>query len=158
VGLFGIQQPPSGEKDPFALRRAALGVLRILIEKELPIDLMALLSQAIAIYGSVLTNPETLTQTFEFIMERLRAWYADRDIAAEIFAAVLARQPTSALDFHRRIQAVQHFQTLPAAKALAAANKRVSRILKDVTGEFLNHPINPSLLVYKAEHQLEAAL
>ncbi len=158
VGLFGIKQPPSGEKDPFALRRAALGVLRIFIEKQLPLDLHALLNKAALGYGTLLINPSVVPQTFDFMMERLRAWYLDRGIAAEVFSAVLARTPTSALDFHHRIQAVQHFQSLPEAQALAAAHKRVSNILKDPDGEWRNHPINPTLLTEAAEHHLLAAM
>ncbi len=158
IGLFGVNQPPSGEKDPFGLRRAALGVLRILIEKKLPLDLLEMLNQAAAGYGPKLVNPSAVEQTFDFMMERLRAWYLDRGVEPEVFSSVLARMPTQALDFHYRVQAVQHFQSLPEAKALAAAHKRVSNILKDPDGEWRNHPVNPTLLTDAAEHQLLAAM
>src|SRR5262249_38376709 len=124
VGLFGIHQPPSGEKDPFALRRAALGVLRILIEKQIPLDLLQLLQTAISLYGDKLENPATSAQTFDFMLERLRAWYLEQGISPEVFAAVLAKVPTLMTDFHSRIFAVQHFQTLPYASALAEVHKR----------------------------------
>ncbi len=177
VGLFAAQQPPTGEKDPFGLRRAALGVLRILIEKQLPLNLSALLAAALEQYPDTVRSLASLgmttslgttslgttshgmtTPSFEFILERLRAWYLDRGIAPEVFAAVLARKPTEPLDIHRRIEAVQHFQTLPEAKALAAANKRVSRILRDQPGEWLHHPVNPSLLEHPAESHLLSAM
>ncbi|MFT3741814.1 MAG: glycine--tRNA ligase subunit beta [Gammaproteobacteria bacterium] len=158
VGLFGIHQPPSGEKDPFGLRRAALGVLRILIEKQLPMDLLQLLQEAIRLYGDNLENPATSAQTFDFMLERLRAWYLEKGISAEVFAAVLAKVPTQMTDFDRRISAVQHFQTLPPASALAAANKRVSNILKHQEGIWRHDAIDPSLFAHPAEQDLFTAL
>lgn len=158
VGLMGINQPPSGEKDPYGLRRAALGALRIMIERRLAIDLHALLSAAYAGFADRLSNPAAVQQTFDFMMERLRAWYADRGITTEVFNAVLARAPQQPLDFHQRLQAVQHFQALPEAAALAAAHKRVSNILKNQAGEWRNYPVNPDLLQHDAERQLLAAL
>lgn len=158
IGLFGIHQPPSGEKDPYGLRRAALGVLRILIEKQLPLDLYSILTHAFDLYNHVLTNPNTVQQSFDFMMERLRTWYGDREVETEVFNAVLAKMPTKPLDFHERILAIQHFKELPEAKGLAAANKRVGNILKDQTGEWQNHPINPDLLQQDAEKSLLSAL
>jgi glycyl-tRNA synthetase beta chain len=154
VGLFAAQQPPTGEKDPFGLRRAALGVLRILIEKQLPLNLLTLLEKAMEQYPAHLARAEVVSQTLVFMLERLRAWYLDRGIAAEVFNAVMARNPQQPLDIHRRIEAVQYFQTLPEAKSLTAANKRVSRILRDQSGDWSHHPVNPSLFEYNAEHQL----
>ncbi|MDF3054577.1 MAG: glyS [Gammaproteobacteria bacterium] len=153
TGLFGVNQPPTGEKDPFGLRRAAIGVLRTLVEKKLPVDLFALLHASVEQYGNILDNPQTEQQTFAFMMERLRAWYADKGVASEIISAVLAKSPTQPLDLHERIQAVQHFQRLPEAKALAAANKRVSRILKDQK-QIGEKPLNINLSESPAEHQL----
>lgn len=129
TGLFGIGQPPTGSKDPFALRRAALGILRIIIEKQLPLDLAPCVAHAIAGFGTLpkATNLEASVQ--DFIFERLRAWYADLGISADIFQAVAAIRPTRPLDFDARIKAVNHFISLPQAQALAAANKRVSNIL-----------------------------
>lgn len=132
VGIFGIRQIPTGEKDPFALRRAALGVLRILIENKLPLDLRNLLDQAAEGYPP-LENENVVEETLTFIMDRLRAWYLEQDITPDVFAAVFARYPTIPFDFDRRIQAVQYFQKLPEAQALAAANKRVSNILKQAS-------------------------
>jgi glycyl-tRNA synthetase beta chain len=153
TGLFGINQPPTGEKDPFGLRRAAVGILRILIEKQLPVDLLALLHASVEQYGSILDNPQTEQHVFVFMMDRLRAWYTDKGIASEIVMAVLAKSPTQPLDLHQRVQAVQHFQSLPEAKALAAANKRVSRILKDQTLQWAQ-TLDIKLSESHAEHHL----
>lgn len=158
VGLFAAQQPPSGEKDPFGLRRAALGALRILIEKRLPLSLPTLLEKSIEQYPAELVHSEVVSQTLIFMLERLRAWYLERGVNADVFNAVMARNPRQPLDIHRRVEAVQYFQTLPEAKALTAANKRVSRILRDQSGDLLHHPVNPSLFECKAEHQLLALI
>lgn len=158
TGLFGIDQPPTGEKDPFALRRAALGVLRILIEKRLPVDLLALLHISVEQHGNQVTNPHTEQQVFAFMMERLRAWYIDKGTAPEIIAAVLAKSPTQPLDLHTRIQAVQHFQTLPEAKALAMANKRVSHILKDQKQKWIDITALNAVLSESSSEQTLIAL
>lgn len=158
VGLFGAGQPPTGEKDPFALRRAALGVLRILIEKQIPLDLLTLLRESESLYTNCFQNPLIVRETFDFMMERLRAWYQERGVSAESFNAVLARLPTKPLDFHRRIQALQHFQTLSEAQALAAANKRVTQILKHQAGDWRHYPVNPVLFEHKIEKELFARL
>lgn len=134
IGIIGIHKLPTGDKDPFALRRAAIGVLRILVEKRLPLDLLKLLEEAKKNFIVELPNKEVVDQSFEFIIERLRAWYLEKNVPPAIFMAVLSSQPTQLLDFDRRIKAVQHFQTLPEASALAAANKRVSNILKKQPG------------------------
>nr|AAA56913.1 unknown [Coxiella burnetii] len=131
IGIIGINKSPTGDKDPFALRRAALGILRILIEKELSLDLFALLNEAKNNYAVELPNVNVVNQSFDFIIERLRAWYLEKEVPASVFMAVLASHPDDPLDFDRRIKAVQHFQTLPEADALAAANKRVSNISKN---------------------------
>ena len=129
TGLFGIGQPPTGSKDPFALRRAALGILRIIIEKNLGLDLAPCIAQAIGGFAA-LSKADNLEATVQdFIFERLRAWYADLGIGADVFQAVAAVRPTRPLDFDARIKAVSHFGALPQAQALAAANKRVSYIL-----------------------------
>lgn len=129
TGLFGIGQPPTGSKDPFALRRAALGLLRILIEKRLPLALSPCITHAIGGFDSLTAGDELGGQIREFILERLRAWYADQHIGAAIFQSVAVLGPDRPLDFDARIHAVQHFAGLPQAQALAAANKRVSNIL-----------------------------
>ena len=132
VGVLGINKSPTGDKDPYGLRRSALGILRILIEKKLDLDLLLLIKQAASGYTHPLPNKEVIRQAFEFGINRLKSWYQEQGIAVEVFEAVLACQPTAALDFHRRVEAVQKFQTLPEAKALASVNKRVSNILKKV--------------------------
>jgi len=129
TGLFGIGQPPTGSKDPFALRRAALGILRIVIEKNLQLDLAACIAHAIGGFGALSKTANLEGSVQDFIFERLRAWYADLGISADVFQAVAAVRPTRPLDFDARIKAVSHFIALPQAQALAAANKRVSNIL-----------------------------
>ncbi len=132
AGIFGIGQLPSGDKDPFALRRAALGVLRIIREGALDLDLEALLSRAIErlTADGVGVSPGTREQVFDFMMERLRNLYAEGGVAPDTFEAVLARRPTRPLDFDQRIRAVTAFRALPAAESLAAANKRIQNILR----------------------------
>lgn len=154
VGIFGIQQAPTGEKDPFGLRRAALGILRIIIEKQLPLDLKDLFTCAIQNYSFPLENKNLLTEVLDFTLERLRAWYSDQGISADVFAAVLARYPTKPFDFHQRLIAVQNFLTLPEAQALSAANKRVSNILKKEDGVSTHSQINPALFEREEEHIL----
>ncbi len=134
VGLFGINQPPTGTKDPYALRRAALGVLRIIVERQLPLDLTELCQWA-ADQFQCLTIDKPVDTVVDYMLERFRAGYEDQGIAAEVFLAVLARRPTRPLDFHQRVMAVQDFLSLPEAEALAAANKRVSNILQKQGGE-----------------------
>lgn len=157
LGIFGINQIPTGDKDPFALRRMALGIVRILIEKELPLDLVELLALAKAGYKNSLPNEQALEQTFQFLMNRLKAWYLEGGIHPNVFESVLAKNPTSPLDFHHRIIAVQEFQTLSEAEALAAANKRVSNILKKIP-ENTSLKIDPALFTQAEEKQLAEAL
>ena len=128
VGIFAIGQKPSGVKDPFALRRLSLGVLRTLIEGELELDLEALLTQAAdGLSGKAQAD---VPEVFEFMLERLRAYYLSKDISPQIFDSVASVKPTSPLDFDRRINAVKAFTQLPEAESLAAANKRINNILK----------------------------
>ncbi|TVP57271.1 MAG: glycine--tRNA ligase subunit beta [Halomonadaceae bacterium] len=128
VGLFGINQPPTGTRDPFALRRAALGVLRIIVERQLPLDLDTLCHWAEAQFNC-LTGTGTVDKVVDYLLERFRAGYEEQGMAAEVFLAVNARRPTRPLDFHQRMEAVNSFRQLPEAQALAAANKRVANIL-----------------------------
>lgn len=151
TSIFGINQLPTGDKDPFALRRAALGVLRILIECQLSLDLKELLKYAAESYKFKLPNSEVVQQTFDFIMERLRALYGEKNIPADVFAAVYAKNPTEPLDFDKRIRAVNEFRQLPQAQALAAANKRVSNILKETT---IEGEVDAKLLKEDAERKL----
>lgn len=157
TGLFGINQPPTGSKDPFALRRAALGVLRIIVEHKLDIDLHELLSIAVAQHKDLPAADGLADRVLDFMLDRFRAWYDDRGISAETFLAVHALRPTSPLDFDRRIDAVNHFRNLPEAEALASANKRVSNILTKQGGD-ISTDTNPSLLHEQAERELCAQL
>lgn len=140
VGILGINKHPTGDRDPFGLRRAAIGILRILIEKKLPLDLDQLIKNVAEEYGDALPNKEVAEHTFDFIMGRLKAWYLEQAVAPEVFEAVLACRPTVLFDFHQRIEAVKKFQSLPEAEALASANKRVSNILKKTEDNFPQQP------------------
>ncbi|MET4162112.1 glycyl-tRNA synthetase beta chain [Marinobacterium sp. MBR-111] len=153
TGLFGINQPPTGSKDPFALRRAALGVLRIIVEHKLDMDLHELLSIAVAQHQDLPAAEGLADRVLDFMLDRFRAWYDDRGISAETFLSVHALRPTSPLDFDRRIDAVNHFRNLPEAATLASANKRVSNILTKQGGD-ISTDTNPSLLHEQAEREL----
>ncbi len=134
-GIFAIGQKPSGDKDPFALKRAGLGLMRILLEKGLDLDLTALLRQALAAQPVQGKPAEPLvTELYEFLLERLRAYYLETGIRADVFEAVRAKQPHRPLDFQRRVQAVNAFLKLPEAAALAGANKRIANILRQAGG------------------------
>ncbi|TRX58142.1 glycine--tRNA ligase subunit beta [Thalassomonas sp. M1454] len=135
VGIFGINQAPKGDKDPFALRRAAIGLIRIIIEKQLLLDIADLLEVSIASYGDKLVNDNTAADVIDFIMGRFRAYYQEQGINVDVIQAVLAKKPTAPLDFDQRVQAVTFFRSLDEAQALAAANKRVGNILAKFDGE-----------------------
>ncbi|AJI95585.1 glycine--tRNA ligase, beta subunit [Yersinia ruckeri] len=157
AGIFGIGQHPKGDKDPFALRRASLGVLRIIVEKNLPLDLQTLTEEAVRLYGSKLTNGKVVDEVVEFMLGRFRAWYQEEGHSVDTIQAVLARRPTKPADFDARVKAVSHFRTLDAAAALAAANKRVSNILAKST-DTLNDRVNAAVLKDSAELQLATHL
>lgn len=156
VGMFGIGKVPTGEKDPFALRRQALALLRIVIDKEIELDLLELFSFAAAQYGNKIKDPSS--DLLLFCFDRLKAWYLTEDVPAKVFASVLANKPTKPTDFHRRIVAVLEFQHLPAAANLAAANKRVHNILEKSTTVSSSTSIDPGLLVTPEEQTLYKAL
>ncbi len=138
VGIFGIGQAPTGDKDPFALRRAALGVLRVLIERGLDLDLRESLAAAAERYDAVLWGSgaagrdpaETIEAVYGFMMERLRGYLYERGVRPVVFEAVRVCDPSRPYDFERRARAVTEFLELPEAEALAAANKRIHNILK----------------------------
>ncbi|MBR9728856.1 glycine--tRNA ligase subunit beta [Shewanella intestini] len=157
VGVFGIGQAPKGAADPFALRRAAIGIIRICLENNLPLDLVDLIAKAQSLHGENLSNDNVAEQALEFFMGRFRAWYQDHGVSVDVILAVLARRPTSPADFESRIKAVAHFRTLEQASALAAANKRVSNILAKVDGDVAT-TVNSSLLVEAAEKALAEKL
>ncbi|MBD2783761.1 glycine--tRNA ligase subunit beta [Xenorhabdus sp. DI] len=157
AGIFGIGQHPKGDKDPFALRRAALGVLRIIVEKKLPLDLQTLAEEAVRLYGDKLTNAKAVDDVVEFMLGRFRAWYQELGYSVDTIQAVLARRPTQPADFDARMKAVTHFRTLDAAVSLAAANKRVSNILAK-SEEKLNDGVQASVLKAAEEIQLATHL
>ena len=130
VGIFGIDMKPTGDKDPFALRRAALGALRILKEHALPLDLHHLLKLASEQLTSSISVREVEEQVYDFMVNRLKGIYTDEGVPVETFNAVAHRRPGNISDFDQRLHAVLAFQQLPEAEALAAANKRISNILK----------------------------
>ncbi|VAX10427.1 Glycyl-tRNA synthetase beta chain [hydrothermal vent metagenome] len=153
VGIFAIGQKPTGEKDPFGLRRAALGALRILIETPLQLDLEILLQRAAAGLSAKVDATATVSVVFDYMMERLRAYYADHGIPADIIDAVLSRRPTHPYDFDLRVRAVAAFRTLPEAESLAAANKRIRNILRKTEESFPDQP-DIALLTEASEKEL----
>ena len=157
AGIFGIGQKPTGAKDPFGLRRAALGALRLLIEKQLPLDLADLLDKAADSLTAQLGSKPVTTETLDYILERLRGYYQEQGIGVAVVEAVAALKPTQPLDFERRVKAVAAFRQLTAAESLAAANKRISNILKKVDGE-LPETVKADLLQLPAEQALAQAV
>ncbi|PTO80638.1 glycine--tRNA ligase subunit beta [Vibrio splendidus] len=152
VGIFGIGQAPKGS-DPFALRRASLGVLRIIVENGYNLDLTDLIGKAKELLGDKLTNENVEADVIDFMLGRFRAWYQDAGFSVDIIQAVLARRPTKPADFDQRVKAVSHFRELEAAEALAAANKRVGNILAKFDGD-LPAEIDLALLQEDAEKAL----
>lgn len=159
AGIFAAGQPPTASKDPFALRRAALGVLRICIEGTVAVDLRALLQQAVAAQPCAAAEAGLSETVLEFVMERLRAWLAEQGVTVEVFNAVQATGTAVPADFMARVAAVQAFTQLPEAANLAAAHKRVRNLLKkSAETEPTAQPINPALLQEAPEQALHTAL
>jgi glycyl-tRNA synthetase beta chain len=157
TGIFGIGQKPTGAKDPFGLRRAALGVLRLLIEKQLPLDLADLLDKAAEGLSAQLGTKPATNDTLDYVLERLKGYYQEQGINGALVDAVAALKVSQPLDFDRRVKAVAAFRQLSAAESLAAANKRISNILKKVDGELPAH-VDAGLLQLAAEQALAAAV
>ncbi len=157
LGIFAIGQAPTGAKDPFALRRAALGVLRILIESELNLDLLDLLERAAHHFDLSVRAEDAIETVFDFMLDRLRGYYLDQGVRPDTFEAVLDCRPTRPLDFDRRVRAVGAFRKLPEAASLAAANKRIRNILKKVE-TVLPFQVQPHLLVEESEQALAGRL
>ena len=157
VGIYAIGQKPSGTRDPFGLRRAALGVIRIMIERKLDLDLRELLQHSAGYFPSGVEADAAVPDVFAYIMDRLDGYYAEHRIDGDVLGAVLARKPTHLLDIDHRVRAVTHFRTLPDAASLAAANKRIRNILKKVDGA-LPEAVDSKLLVEDAEQVLHANL
>ncbi|MFC3679332.1 glycine--tRNA ligase subunit beta [Bacterioplanoides pacificum] len=158
VGLFGLGQIPTGSKDPFALRRASLGVLRILVEKQINIDLGQLIDWAIAADWETAPKAETKATLIDYMLERFSAWYKDEGIAVEVFQSVRTLGLSNALDINNRVQAVNSFSAMEEAQALAAANKRVSNILAKNGGESVVAEVDADLLSEDAEKVLAAQI
>ncbi|WP_286263851.1 glycine--tRNA ligase subunit beta [Thalassotalea atypica] len=156
VGIFGIGQAPKGDKDPFALRRAAIGVIRIIIEKQLSLDIADLVERSKTLFGDKLTNENTSKDVIDFVMGRFRAFYEEQSISVDVIQAVLVNKPTAPLDFEKRIKAVSHFKNLSEAATLAAANKRVGNILAKFDGQ-LYDSFNSELAQENAETVLADA-
>jgi glycyl-tRNA synthetase beta chain len=157
VGIFGIGQIPKGDKDPFALRRAAIGVLRIIVDNQLDLDLEDLVSSSRALFADKLSNESVQQQVVDFVLARFRTWYQEQGVDVDVIQAVLAKRPTRPADFAARVTGVAHFKSLDSAIALAAANKRVANILdkNKVSGA---DKVVTSLLVEQQEKDLAARL
>lgn len=156
TGIFGIGQKPTGSKDPFALRRASVGALRIMVEKQLDLDLQELVQAGAGNFES-LSNKDVVADVLAYMLERFRAWYEEANIPAEVFQAVSAKGLTNPLDINNRVYAVAEFTKLPEAQALASANKRVSNILAKLD-ESPASKVNSKLLQEPAEKQLATKL
>lgn len=162
VGIFAIDQAPTGSKDPFSLRRSAIGVLRILIEKQLPINLVALVEQAIKNYSSaegskIAKMGDTFTKVMAFLNSRYRAMYTEQGVSVDTIQAVQAINPHMPLDFDQRIRAVQAFSELPQASMLADSNKRVANIIAKSESAVANS-VDEALLTEPAEQTLYSAV
>lgn len=158
AGIFGIGQKPTGSKDPFALRRASLAVLRLLVEKNIDLDLKNLLKLAVVNHGSNLKDgAATVDTALAYMVERFRSWYEEEKISTEVFLSVSAKNLTVPLDINRRVHAVNEFTKLDNAAALAAANKRVSNILAKLE-QAPGTEVDPALLQEDAEKVLAAAV
>ena len=158
VGIFGIGQPPTGSKDPFALRRSAIGVLRIIVEKELDLDLLYCIEQAVSGFEEANLAQNTADEVFEFMLERFKAWFMDKEITVEEFQSVFVVRPTRPLDFHLRILAVHNFNLLPESASLAEANKRVSNLLAKQNFNAEDTAVKEELLQEPAEKALHREL
>ena len=157
TGIFGIKQPPTGDRDPFALRRAALGVLRIMIECELDLDLAKLLDASVQAHGDNVTAEDLSRTVFDFMVERMRGYFTEQGVSPDVYQAVHARTPARPLDFARRVSAVQAFRKRPEGASLAAANKRIKNILRQAEEES-GQKVNDGLLKEDAEWNLAAKL
>lgn len=153
AGIFGIGQHPKGDKDPFALRRAAIGVLRIIVEKSLPLDLNDIAKYAVSLYGDKLSHHNVEGDIVNFMQGRFRTWYQEQGYAIDTIQSVLALNPTCPADFDARVKAVSYFRKLPEAASLAEANKRVSNILSKA-GLIIPNEVNSTLLDVDAEKEL----
>lgn len=157
LGIFALGQIPSGDKDPFALRRAALGLLRTIIENKLVLDVPQLLQRAAKLFPADVNARQACEPVYKFMLERLKGYFADQSIATDVFDSVVALTPNQPYDFACRIEAVNQFKKLEAAESLAAANKRITNILKKLDGQ-LPANINNDLFAEEAEQHLAEQL
>ena len=155
MGIFFIGQAPTGDKDPFALRRTALGALRIMIEGELPLDLHKLLKSTAEGFAQFSDSAGVVDEVMEFVLERLKAYFVDQGVPIDVFQAVQAREPREPYDFAKRVHAVDAFRKLPEAASLAAANKRIQNILKQAA-DAVPAKVDDSLFAEDAEWNLAA--
>ena len=157
-GLFSIGQPPTGSKDPFAIRRAALGILRILVESSIDLNIRKAIEYSLSLFELKEKKENVADQVFDFLFERFRAWYQDQKIPSEIFLSVFAVRPVSPLDFDRRVQAVNAFTKLKQSASLAGANKRVSNLLDKQGWDESTSKIDSSLFELEAEETLYSSI
>jgi glycyl-tRNA synthetase beta chain len=157
VGIFGVNQAPTGDKDPYGLRRLALGLIRILIEHQVNLAVKQMIAEAKKIYPA-LPNAAADTEVWTFITERLRVWYVDQGVGADTFKAVMANDIDNFCDLDRRIQAVEAFKQTSHAKALSLAHKRVSHLLEQATDQLHAGAVNPTHFEHEAEQSLFNAL
>ena len=155
MGIFLIGQAPTGDKDPFALRRNALGALRIMIEGELPLDLRKLLKSTADGFTRFSDSAGVVDEVMEFVLERLKAYFVDQGVPVDVFQAVQAREPSEPHDFAKRVHAVDAFRKLPEAASLAAANKRIQNILRQAA-DAVPARVDDSLFAADAEWNLAA--
>lgn len=156
-GIFAVGGKPSGSRDPFALRRLALGVLRIMIERALDLDLITLIKAALEKLPGSRTDVDTRHELVSFFFDRLKAWYLDSGVRADVFEAVRSREPERPLDFDRRVKAVQAFMQREEAASLAAANKRISNILRKAETQ-VSGAADPALFELDDERALAEAV
>ncbi len=154
VGIFAIGERPTGVKDPYGLRRAAIGVLRILIETPLALDLRRLIQEAALAYPAEIRASDAVDDTYGYVMERLRGYYVEQSIEPDAVDAVMAVDASTPSDFDRRVRAVTDFSGLEAAASLASANKRIANILKKSDVEIVDAPVQEPLLSEPAERAL----
>jgi len=156
IGIFGIGEQPTGSKDPFALRRTSVGVLRLLVEQERNLDLRELLTMAYQQYAELPKGEAVIEQALNYLLDRFRAWYEEQSIPVAVFQAVSVKQLSQPLDIDQRVQAVNHFRLLPEAEALSAANKRVANIL--AKADSVPTSVDEAVLQEDAEKALYAAV
>jgi len=158
LGTFGINEIPTGDKDPYGLRRAAVGIIRILLEKNINLDLQAIITQGFANYQITLPNTNVVADVLNYIQERMRSYYQEQGVTADVFASVAALNIYNPLDIDERIKAVQAFKRLPEAETLSVANKRVSNILAKYEDVIEAKSITPAYFENDAEQELARQL